>query len=62
MAPEVQDSKNHRKTTKVETPVLSQWNRWMATDFLLDQSSLLRKQWSSLRQVPVEDFAESEPW
>ena len=38
------------------------WRRWVATDIHLDKSSLLRNQWSSLRQVPVEDFAESEPW
>jgi hypothetical protein len=38
MAPEVQDLKNHRKTAKVETHVLSQWNRWVAIDFFLDQN------------------------
>jgi hypothetical protein len=60
MALEVQDLKNRRKTVKVETHVLSQWNRWVATNLCLDQSSLLRKQWCTLCQVLGDDF--SKPW
>jgi hypothetical protein len=48
MTSEVWDPKNCRKTAKVENFVMSLWNRWVATDVHLDQSSLLRKQWSPL--------------
>jgi hypothetical protein len=45
--------------------MLIQWKRWLATEIHLDHSSLLRKQWSPLRQVPSrygETSTESEPW
>jgi hypothetical protein len=47
---------------KVESHVLSQWNRWVAIDFHLDQSSQIRKQWPPLRQFPGEYFVEFETW
>ena len=53
-SPRSLEPENHRKITrKLQqwTIVLSQWNRWVATDIHLDQSSLLRKQWSPLRRI-----------
>ena len=41
------------------------WKWWVATDIHLDQSSLLRKQWSPLRRVPGGEgkaFVESASW
>ena len=41
------------------------WRRWVATNIHLDQSSLLRKQWSPLHWVPGGEgkvIAESESW
>ena len=32
-----------------------QWKRWMAIEVHLDHSSLLRKKWSPLHQVPMGD-------
>jgi hypothetical protein len=55
MAPEVQDPKKLLKIVnyqKCQKTVLSQMERWAATDTHLDHSSPLKKQWSPLRQVP----------
>ena len=41
------------------------WKRWVAPDIHLDQSSLLRKQWSPLRWFPGAEgktFVESASW
>ena len=41
------------------------WKRWLALDIHLDQSSLLRKQWSPMRWVPRGEgkaFVESTSW
>jgi len=65
MAPKVWDPKICRKTAKVKNFVLIQWNKWVATDIHLDQSSLHGKQWSPLRWVSRgegEVFVELEPW
>ena len=54
-----------RKTAKVENCFSSQWNRWVATDIHLDQSSLLRNQWYPLHCVPRWEgkvFTESASW
>jgi hypothetical protein len=37
------------KLPRWKTVFRAPWNRWVATDIHLDQSSLLRKQWSPLR-------------
>ena len=44
----------------MENCSLSQWNRWVAIDIHVDQSSPLTKKWSQLHQGPGEAFAESE--
>ena len=65
MAPEVWNPKNFRKMAKVENCFLSQWNRYVATDIHLDQSSLFRKEWSPLRWVPRGEgkaFSDSTSW
>jgi hypothetical protein len=55
MAPEVEDSKKSRKTSKMENCALRKWNRSVATNFHLYHSSPLRKQWSPILQVPPSD-------
>ena len=42
-----------------------QWKMWMAIEIHLDLSSILRKQWSPLHQVPMGDgetSAKSKAW
>jgi len=58
MAPEVRDPEKLLKIVnyqKCQKTILSQMERWAATDTHLDHSSPLKKQWSPLRQVPRED-------
>ena len=54
--PKIVNCATIKETGKLkETMVGSKWNRWVATNILLDHSSPLRKQWSPLRWVPPWD-------